>query len=61
MTPTLHAEKTDEHHSSIFNSISPVGGGGDGGDFIHYRTEVVALGLRTLSASRGLSGWVPFI
>ena len=60
MALMLHAKRTNGLPSSILNSILPASGG-DGGDLSHYRTEVVALGLRMLSARGGLSIRVPFI
>ena len=35
--------------------------GGDNSDFVHYRTELVALGLIVLSASGGLAGRTPIV
>ena len=63
--------KQDNKHSSICNPISLVssdgvlgvgdGVGGDNSDFVHYRTEVVALELNALSTSGGFPAHIPVV
>ena len=55
----------DNKYSSICNPMSLVSSdgtvGGDNSDFVHYRTELVALGLIVLSSSGGLAGYAPIV
>ena len=57
---TLHTNRIDRNSSSLVNSISLMGSGGNHGDLVHYRTEFVTLELRVLSVAGGLP-WVPLV
>ena len=55
----------DSKYSGVCNPIPLVSSdgavGGDDSDFVHYRTEFVALGLSVLSLSGGLASNAPIV